>query len=96
MHSRNIVFVCLILTCIFAVSCQKLEQKPTVALKFEKMKYLDAVPSEYGNLVGVTMNSEYPSWAQLWFEKPDKTIMVVRVNWGVGHFEDNVLIIPRR
>ncbi len=98
MHFQKIVFVCLILTCIVLFSCQKLEQGPpsTASLKFEKMKSLDAIPGEFGKLVGVTMNSAYPNYAQLWFEKPDKTIMVVNVQWRTRQFDPNVIIIPRR
>ena len=98
MHFQKIVFVCLILTCIVLFSCQKLEQAPpsTASLKFEKMKSLDAIPGELGKLVGVTMNSDYPNWAQLWFEKPDKTISVVKVQWRIGYIDENVLTIPRR
>lgn len=95
---QKIVLVCLILTCIIALSCTKIEQTPPPAatLKFEKMKSMDAIPNEFGRLVGVTTSSAYPDWAQLWFEKPDKTVMVVRVQWGTGYINENVLIIPRR
>lgn len=97
MHSHKIVTVCLILTCIVAFSCQKLEKTPpTATLKFEQMKSLDAIPLEFGNLVGVTTTSAYPEWAQLWFEKPDKSIIVVRVQWGGGYLNQQATVIPRR
>ena len=98
MHIQKIVFVCLILTCIISFSCKKIEQAPppTATLKIEKMKSPDAIPSEFGKLIGVTMTSAYPDWAQLWFEKPDRTIVVVKVQWGTGYINNDVLIIPRR
>ena len=37
-----------------------------------------------------------PHQAALWFERPDKTITVVRVNISVGGFAGDALIIPRR
>jgi hypothetical protein len=47
-------------------------------------------------MVGVTVTSAYPNMAQLWFEKPDKTIMVVKVDWQSGYISEEVLVIPRR
>ena len=98
MNWRNIVLACIGLTCIVVLSCQKLEQTPPsgAALKFEQMKFLDAIPSDFGNLVAVTVDPAYSNWAQLWFEKPDKTIMVVRVQWRDGYLSDRATIIPRR
>jgi len=98
MNFQKVVLACLILICVFAVSCQKLDQAPptTAPFKFEKMKYPDAIPAEYGNLVGVTVSPAYPTWAQLWFQKPDKTIVIVKVQWKTGETDNNVLIIPRR
>ncbi len=94
MHIKKIVIVCLILTCVFIFSCQKMEPTPPT-LKFEKMKVLEAIPGDFGKLVGVTMNSAVPNMAQLWFEKPDKTIMVVKVDWRTGYLSPEVLVIPR-
>jgi hypothetical protein len=65
-------------------------------LKMETLSSQDAIPMEYGNLVGVTSDSTYPSWTQLWFEKPDKTIVVVKVIWTEGALQKNVTVIPRR
>ena len=97
MNFQKIVIVCVILTCLFALSCQKLEDtRPTATLKFEKWKSMDAIPGEFGKLVGVTMNPAYPSWAQLWFEKPDRTIVVVKVQWNAGYINEDVLFIPRK
>ena len=97
MHFQKIVFVCLILTCIVAFSCQKIEDaRSTAALKFEQIKSPDAIPLEFGKLVGVTTTSEYPGWAQLWFEKPDKSIIVVKVQWGKGYLNQEATVIPRR
>ncbi|TLY15425.1 MAG: hypothetical protein E6K69_06285 [Nitrospirae bacterium] len=87
--------------CMGLTSCQKLEPdevalKATRQLKIEMLKSLDAIPTEYGNLVGVTSSSYRPDIAQLWFEKPDKTIVVVSVNFVKGGLWSNYLLIPRR
>jgi len=97
MHCQKILFVCLILICVFVLSCQKLEQAPpTSTLKFEQIKLLDAIPIEFGNLIAITTSPEYPGWAQLWFQKQDKTIVVVKVQWGKGYLNQEATIIPRR
>ncbi len=97
MHSHKVVIVILILTCTVAFSCQKLEKtSPAVTLKFEEIKSPDAIPAEFGNLVGVTTSSTYPDWAQLWFERPDKSIIVVKVDWNVGYINQKAMVIPRR
>ncbi|TLY13182.1 MAG: hypothetical protein E6K69_09410 [Nitrospirae bacterium] len=87
--------------CMGLISCQKLEPdevalKATRQLKIETLKSLDAIPAEYGNLVGVTSTSYRPDMAQLWFEKPDKTIVVISVNFVKGGLWSNYLLIPRR
>lgn len=97
MHIQKIVIVCLILTCIVAISCQKIEDtRATANLKFEQIKSPDSIPDEFGKLIGVTMSPAYADWGQLWFEKPDKTIVVVRVQWVTGYIAKQALVIPRR
>ena len=90
---------CLLLICILEFSCQKLEPLSparTGPMKIEQLKSLDAIPIEYGNLVAVTTAGPSPEWAQLWFEKPDKTIAVVKVQWQQGYLYQNVTVFPRR
>ena len=100
MSGRNIALMLLLVSCVLALSCRKIEraQAPPTgkSLPIETLKVLDAIPAEYGNLVGVTSEPRYPDWAQLWFEKPDKTIVVVKVQWAKGYINEKVLIIPRR
>lgn len=58
---------------------------------------LDAIPLEYGEVIGVTPHGAYPYTAVLWLEKPDKTIVALRVDLSrhrVG--VDPVVTIPRR
>ena len=98
---RTVMFMSVVTLCMGLTSCQKLEPdevalKATRQLKIETLKSLDAIPAEYGNLVGVTSSSYRPDIAQLWFEKPDKTIVVVSVNFVKGGLWSNYLLIPRR
>ena len=92
------VVLCLAALCVGLLSCRKLPSaaSPAGQLKSEVLTSLDAIPLEYGNLVDVTSDSSFPAWAQLWFEKADKTIVVVRVSWADGAIQSNATIIPRR
>ena len=98
MGARLLIALCILSLCMGLVSCQKLEEVRQTKQKLEKvpLEFLDAIPIEYGRLVGVTSNSQYPNWAQLWFEKEDKTIAVVLVNFVDGNFMSHVLLIPRK
>jgi hypothetical protein len=62
-------------------------------LKTETISSTDAIPLDYGNLIAVTTS---PPHAQLWFEKADKTIVLVRLNYVSGGINNSVTIIPRR
>jgi hypothetical protein len=98
MVSRFVLVLIALSLCMANISCEKLEetQPGDYALKQTPVKYQDAIPEEYGKLVGVTSNSKWGDWAQLWFEKPDKTIAVVYVDFIDGKIATDVLEIPRR
>jgi hypothetical protein len=98
MVRRISVPLCIAALCLGSLSCQRLPSNVSQPgqLRSEVLKTLDAIPMDYGNLVGVTCDSTYPNWAQLWFEKPDKTIVVVRVNWADGAIQSSATVIPRR
>jgi hypothetical protein len=84
------------------ISCEKLPSGlPKGAfegpLPFETAKFKDAIPLEYGPLVGVTRSPDAGSyWVALWFEKPDKTIAVVWVNVLEGKIGEKITTIPRK
>lgn len=88
--------------CVIAlslVSCQKLDQRPTTTnveglLNFEAAEFLDAIPLQYGTLVGVTQNR--PGWVGLWFQRPDNTIVASFVNIDQGRIWEKSLTIPRK
>jgi len=96
MKGKTLVFVCGFLLCILTVSCQKIFTPLPVTLQLdtESLKTQNSIPLEYGNLVGATMDS--PGYARLFFEKPDKTIVVVTVNVDKGWLPARVLVIPRK
>jgi len=102
MAARMIMLFSLLTLCIGSVACERLKQERAVVgavvgeLKIETLQSLDAIPADYGNLVGVTSSSSRPNWAQLWFEKPDKTIVVVYVDFVEGGLHSKYIVIPRR
>jgi hypothetical protein len=87
--------VCSIVLCL---ACQKLEPAPTTTkgqglLQFDAVGSLDAIPLDYGTLVGVAQAS--PGWVSLWFQRPDHTIVVSFVNIDQGRVYEKSLTIPR-
>ena len=76
-------------------ACKKVET-PSVdtMLPIEEVSMLDAIPLAYGRLVAIT--SSGPTEAELWFEKPEKTVVLVRVDRSRGNLFRNVLTIPRK
>ncbi len=80
-----------------AAACEKTTTvaTPTGPLQFDEFMQGASIPAEYGELVSVTSSASFPGWAQLWFQKPDSTIMTVFVNFQDGSVRNKVLVIPR-
>jgi hypothetical protein len=77
------------------LACQRVDPAPTHGkLKLVPAPFEDAIPAEYGRLVG--MSTGDPGWAGLYFEKPDQTLVVVWVDTLKGRIRDKVAVIPRR
>lgn len=96
---RTLSGLCLLGLCLFSLSCKKLEPINAVqegSLKLEATKFADAIPDDYGPLIGVTQNADNPAWVSLWFQKPDKTINAVFVNINQGRIYEKTLSIPRK
>lgn len=85
------------LTLTLGISCTELEQEPVVGqLPMQQIELGGSIPLDYGELVGITNVNESPYQAALWFERPDKAIVVVRVNYSLGSVLGSVLTIPRQ
>jgi hypothetical protein len=57
---------------------------------------IEAIPAGYGELVGVTPHGAHPYITVLWFEKPDKTIVGMRVDLAHDRIiAEPVASIPR-
>ena len=91
---RAVVLLSCVCLLSLLTSCQKL---PTERgrLSLEAAPYVDAIPAEYGELIGVVAN-DVRGWTQVWFQKPDRSIVVVLVHPGRGMIADRMITIPRR
>lgn len=99
MRARWVFFVCVLGLGLAVSSCKKIESEAAPApavFSLEPVKFQDAIPAEYGSLIAVTTDTTYSGWAQLWFEKPDKSIVVVRVSYISGTMHPKVMTIPRK
>ena len=99
MANRGVILFGLAVLCAGALSCQSLEsieQRKKGELKIATAPFQDAIPSEYGKALGVTLHADNSNVADLWFEKPDGTIVVVSVDCRHGRLSDKALVIPRR
>ena len=96
MLKRSVTALCVV--AMSTVACQKLEQGPKPKfqgpLKYDTTTFADAIPLNYGTLVGVTQNS--PGWVGLWFQRPDSTIVAAFVNIDEGRLYEKSLVIPRK
>ena len=90
MVMRGVIILCIALISLGLVSCQRISNWKGTE------RELEAIPAEYGDLIGVTSRSDDPSWTQVWFMKPDKSVVVVFVNADRGRILDRVVTIPRR
>jgi hypothetical protein len=90
---------CILAVSLTIVSCKKLETEgPRMSgpLAFEVAKFTDAIPDDYGTLIGVTQNPQSPKWVGLWFQRSDKSITAVFVNIEQGKIYEKALTIPRK
>jgi hypothetical protein len=96
---RSLGGLCILALCLVTFSCRKLEpvnEMQAGQLKLGPTQFADAIPDDYGPLVGVTQNPENPAWVGLWFQKPDKTVNAVFVNINQGRIYEKTLTIPRK
>ena len=94
----SLFFTLLVCTFLFS-SCSRIDvaqQSQKGNLQQVKLAKQDSIPMEYGSLVGVTPNKEYPRWAQLWFQDDSGIIRIVSVGFFDQSVHENVTVIPRQ
>lgn len=97
--SRRVAWLVAAIAMSAAVAgCQKLPVKLSVRgqVPLQRAAYVDAIPSEYGELVGVVPDASVASGVRLWFVRPDKSITVVFFDYYKGSIGTDVFVIPRR
>ena len=77
----------------FLFSCQRIDE--TTELIFDETIEQKGIPLEYGSLVSVTAQAEWPGWAQLWFVDDNNTIRMVRIEFHKGEIQEGVRTISR-
>jgi hypothetical protein len=82
----------LTLACGLALGLAACQKIPT-SYDERGITFIDAIPADVGTLVGVTAAG--PTWAQLWYQKPDKRIVVVTVEASQGRILKQIVTIPR-
>jgi hypothetical protein len=96
---RTVGALCVLAVCLVASSCKKrepIDANMVGELKFAPTKFADAIPDDYGPLIGVTQNPKDSVWVGLWFQKPDRTITAVFVDVTKGRIYERTLSIPRK
>ena len=91
MLRKMLVLLGLVFFSLTVMSCEKLPQADSTKLGTTP---LDEIPLEYGELVAVHPHP-VPYVSQLWFQKPDKTLVVINVSVA-GKTTSRALTIPRR
>ena len=78
--------------------CQKLPPRVEVSgqVPLQKAAFVDAIPSEYGDLVGVVPDAKVSHGVRLWFVRPDKSITAVYFDYYQGIIGTDIVVIPRR
>jgi hypothetical protein len=95
---RGPVLAFLVVVCVAATGCEKLPSSEGGGGEgqIDASKLTDSIPLEYGNLIAATTNSFDPRWVTLWFEKPDKTIVLVGVLQSNGRVWTQPRVIGRK
>ena len=98
MNKRTTVVLAAVLLGLGTIACQKIteRERPEPTLTFEQIEFADAIPLDYGELIAITPSGSQLHTALLWFEQPDKTIVVVYVNVSRGVLVDRAMKISRR
>lgn len=96
---RSVGALFILAVCLVTFSCRKIEPvnaRVAGELKLEPARFADAIPDDYGPLIGVSQNPSDPGWVGLWFQKSDRTITAVFVHIDQGRIYEKTLTIPRK
>jgi hypothetical protein len=97
MNRRSMLLLTLCTALAAAPACERLPERkvPQGRMALASVALQDSIPADYGRLVAVTSSDAFPGWAQLWFERPDQSIVTVFVDFQNGEVRDKILLMPR-
>ncbi len=90
---RHIAVLGIFILVLAMASCTKLDRATGPLI--DTTKFADAIPQDYGPLIGVTHSPDSPG-VGLWFQKSDGTVVAVFVNAEEGTIHPKTLMIPRK
>ena len=94
MRPSHVILSLLAVVAVSGTGCRKLDTPSAPAEP--KTVLIDAFPLDMGERFAVTTAPQWPSNAQLWFVKPDKSIAMVGVNMRTLRVSGTSVVIPRR
>jgi hypothetical protein len=88
MWNRCLIGIVVVAACLVSTACQKLpsSDREGGSATLDASKLATTIPLEYGDLIAVTINSADTRWATLYFQKPDKSIVIIgldRTTWKI-------------
>ncbi len=97
MHKKPLLSFFGIAFALMIVSCERLDEPdPWAGEPMNLNSFLaEDIPLAHGRFVSVT-TTQNPFVVTLWFERPDQTVIAVRVNTSRGTIGESVISIPRR
>lgn len=98
MLGRAVICFSIVIAVLFLFSCTKIEpQRPEEgSFAIEKLPAANSIPSNWGKLISVSNEPDFPNWVQLWFEDKDGNVRMVAYTIGTNRLEGTVVLIPRK
>ena len=98
MLGRAVICFSIVIAVLFLFSCTKIEpQRPEQgSFKIEKLPAADSLPLNWGKLVAVSNEPDFPNWIQLWFEDEGGNLRLVPYSIGTNRLEGTAVLIPRK
>jgi hypothetical protein len=93
MRTTARIVALLLLACASLAGCQRLDQTYVGELQVSPVDLKDAIPADYGRLVGV--GAQY-GLLRLVFERADQALVVVTLSTEHDSLVNRVIVVPRR
>jgi hypothetical protein len=94
MYKKQVLLFFGITLALMVTACERLEAPaPPAGEPIDYSNVTDEIPLAHGRFVSATTLG--PNGVTLWFERPDQTVIGVRVNTSRGSIRETVITIPR-